>query len=150
MKLYIAIVSTITLLAVGAVLTIATVTSTPPINSIEPKPQTLSEEKLLGMINLWRGNKAYIEDKNLCEIAEFRAWQIQKNFNHDGVYSELVYGMTNFMRAGENLARDFSTERQTFEAWLASPTHKANLDADFTHSCIRCIEDDCVQIFAGY
>lgn len=32
-----------------------------------------------------------------------------------------------YLHAGENLARDFSTAPAIVEAWMASPTHKANL-----------------------
>jgi len=49
------------------------------------------------------------------------AWSLMKSYNY------------NFLHAGENLAVHFTTSREVVEAWIASPSHKANLlNANFT------------------
>lgn len=42
-----------------------------------------------------------------------------------------------YAKAGENLARDFDDSQQVTDAWMASPSHKANmLESDYTHTGI--------------
>lgn len=36
-------------------------------------------------------------------------------------------------RVGENVAYAYSTARATVNAWINSPSHKANLEGDYTH-----------------
>jgi uncharacterized protein YkwD len=42
-----------------------------------------------------------------------------------------------YAKAGENLARDFDDSHKVTDAWMASPTHRANmLERDYTHTGI--------------
>jgi uncharacterized protein YkwD len=117
----------------------------------------ISEDRLFKAVNQWResqNKQTYITSPVLCGFATQRVKEIQSDWSHDG-FKELsktgeVYKFQNFSQTGENILRDFSEENGGLESWLNSPTHRANLDSDFTHSCIRCENNYCVQLFGKY
>lgn len=105
-----------------------------------------------------QGLQPYMTDQTLCEIAESRLPDIKTNFNHDGMSAkaQILYQNSNFNGMGENLARFDYTDTEPNESlqlkmWLNSPKHRENLDNPFfTHSCLRCDQNYCVHLFAGY
>ena len=67
---------------------------------------------------------------------EHNSYMISINqVNHDG----FIDRKTNLQqvlgagRVGENVAYAYSTAASTVAAWVASPSHKANLEGDYTH-----------------
>ncbi|TBX66972.1 CAP domain-containing protein, partial [Flavobacterium silvisoli] len=44
-------------------------------------------------------------------------------------------------RVGENVAYNYSTAESAFSAWMNSPTHKANIEGNFTHFGISVTTD---------
>lgn len=104
------------------------------------------------------GLQPYIQDQKLCEYAETRLKELPKQFSHDGFRASIRAFRTtnNYATAGENLARFSYASREPNEldqlnSWLKSPTHKENLDnPTYTLSCLRCNQNYCVHIFAGY
>lgn len=119
--------------------------------TVSPTPYSLDQDRLFNIVNIWKtsqNSEPYIEDSRLCKLAETRLIEIEKNFSH----RDFDKHSRDFFNAslGENLSTGYSSEKETFDAWLASPTHKENLDKDYSHSCIRCNNNKCVQIFAKF
>lgn len=70
-------------------------------------------------------------------------------FSHDK-YVEFISQYADYVGMGENLARNFKTNQETFDAWMASPTHKANiLEKRYTHIGIAVSGSYVVQHFGG-
>lgn len=133
--------------------------STMPVEPVEPPVQDtyheLSSAKLWEVVNDWRYREdlpKYQEDPYLCEVAKERAVEIEEDFSHDQFEDSIEerYSSSDFNAFGENLARYFSYEEGVLRSWLDSPPHRKNLEADFTHSCIRVDGPFIVQIFAKY
>lgn len=103
------------------------------------------------------GLQPYIKDQNLCESTDRRFDQTSKSSYHTGFKEEAdaLMEITKFRNVGENLA-DFSyssepNEKFPLNMWLDSESHRKNLDNPaYTHSCLRCSNTHCVQLFAGY
>lgn len=117
--------------------------------------QPLSEHKVWLLVQDWRGSvgkSPYIEDPLLCTYAERRLTELNGDFSHDKFYltSDEIYENSDFSSVGENLARLYYREQDVLDGWLASPSHRENLDMAYTHSCIRCGRVSCVQLFASY
>ncbi len=49
---------------------------------------------------------------------------------------------TGAIYVAENVAKDYDTINEAFEAWLASEGHRLNLEGDYTHSAISIKEND--------
>ena len=105
------------------------------------------------LVNEWRVEKGYepfIENDALCDVAKIRVKQIQVNFNHDIRYVKMIHDREPFDYMGENLAEGYNYERNMVWSWLASPSHRKNIANVFTHSCMVCEDNFCVQLFGGY
>lgn len=117
-------------------------------------PAQIDEDKLWTVVNEWKYEEdgySFSKNANLCEYADIRAKQIKTDWSHEGVkdFYPLIYSH-GFHNAGENLGRDIVREDYLLNSWLNSPTHRANLEKNYTHSCIRCEDNYCVQLFASY
>jgi uncharacterized protein YkwD len=58
-----------------------------------------------------------------------------ENMNHDNFYyrqQALIYQGAE--RVGENVAFGYQDGQSVVRAWLNSPTHKRNIEGDYTHS----------------
>lgn len=104
-------------------------------------------------------SQPYTQDQLLCRHAEARLLEVSKNFSHDKFENDTtsaLYKESSFNELGENLATrnvwwDLQNPSETLISWLSSPKHRKVLDSSkFTHSCLRCNETHCVQLFAGY
>ena len=117
-----------------------------------PSPMILlSDKRVWELVNEWRvleTYKSYKESELACSVANIRLKEVKKKFSHQGfLASRFCSGCT----LGENLAKDFGTSRSYVQGWLASPSHRKNLeDPRFTHSCIKCENNYCVHIFSQY
>lgn len=115
----------------------------------------ISSSQLFEDVNQWRATEnkpAFIENAELCSLATVRLEEIQDDWSHDGFLPKAnpLVEQKKFVMLGENLASQYQAgdEKLILNTWLLSPSHKANLDADFTQSCMKCDDDSCVQIFA--
>jgi uncharacterized protein YkwD len=156
-KLLIIIGSLVVALAIGLMITQPPEPSLIyPVITPYPTPKPLSAAKLEEMANIYRQglNKPPLKhDELMCEIANHRLPEIQTDFTHDQFYSitETTYKQHSELAGiGENLAKDFYTEVDTFGAWLDSPTHKNNLDAYWETTCVKCEQTTCIQVFGRY
>jgi len=133
-----------------------------PVSVPVVKHRPYSQQMLWSHIQNYKsesGLQPYIEDQKLCEYTEQRLSEMQGNYNHQGfeLSSSNFMNTSGFNRAGENLAsflylsNQEPKEETELHRWLASPTHRENLDNPlYTHSCLRCNQLYCVQLFAGY
>lgn len=65
-------------------------------------------------------------DAKLTRVAQARAEYICKDFSHDKFREQVVSKVTSSW-VGENLAKDFNDGKTLVAAWVASPTHYANI-----------------------
>ena len=55
------------------------------------------------------------------------------NHNDFVARSENLISVLNAKRVGENIAYNYNTPQSVVNAWLNSPTHKENIEGDYTH-----------------
>lgn len=101
----------------------------------------------------WRksqGLAEYVRDQRLCRIAEDRSddpIDYHKGFE-EKYGSKSVNPLINYpFIMQENVVFNYLDEESSLNGWLNSPPHRATLKKPYTHSCIRCYETTCVQIF---
>ena len=112
-----------------------------------PTPHIFNERELWGLIQEWRLKNnfpVFVESPRLCSIATDRV-DDEKFDNHKGFWEK--YGNLEYI--GENIGGDYFSEKELLLSWLNSPSHRTNLERNYTHSCLRCEDKYCVQIF-GY
>ncbi len=115
-------------------------------------PHRISAEVLTKIANDWRvqnGLKPYTESSIVCHIAEERLKEVKLDYSHSGFYKETSYFLQEVYLA-ENLARDWRTEEATFNSFLRSASHSANLKAPYRYACIRSDGNYVVHEFANY
>lgn len=120
-----------------------------------PTPYVITEERLWSVVNDWKINTSGIGYENnevLCQQAGLRLKEVQNDWSHDGFNdnAEIAKKTGGFSKVGENLARDYLYESEILNEWLSSASHKKNLDDTYTHSCIKCQNNYCVQLFGKY
>lgn len=125
-------------------------------NLVVTHPSTeVSDKDVYALVQNYRsstGKSQYVWSETLCYIAAKRVFDIQNNWSHDGMDKFMKEDMSRFpdiLTIGENLAKDYSTASEVVNGWLKSPGHKANLDKHFTHTCVRCNKNYCVQTFGN-
>ncbi len=64
---------------------------------------------------------------NLAACAMIRATELQSSFSHTRPNGQDWYTVAPNIMYGENLAYGYSTPESAVSAWMASPTHKANI-----------------------
>ena len=114
-------------------------------------PDSLTEDHLWMAVRDWRISQKfqpYTTDQRLCSLAEVRLKEIKTDYSHNGFYKHLKD--FSYVDLGENLAKDFYSTNKTLSNWLNSPSHRENLDAKFTYSCIRTDARYVVQIFGNF
>lgn len=129
----------------------------------QPTPlQEMNEDKLWELVNNWKfenfGYK-YQKDEILCKYALVRAKEVRLDWSHDGFdeVTDQIRAENNMGRIGENLASGYlgifagkNPDETALDRWLNSPLHRKNLDENYTHSCIKCKYNNCVQLFGKY
>lgn len=119
------------------------VTETPaPVAEVTPAPVVINypgqgtiEYELFVLINNERqanGLKPYTYRNDLASAASVRANEIVVSFSHTRPDGSPYYTVNSNIVYGENLAIGYESAREVFDAWMASPTHRANiLDPDY-------------------
>lgn len=109
-----------------------------------------NEDDLFQTVNEWRvqtNRLAYKKSEATCDFASVRAPQLKTDYSHNGFY-EHAKNLPKGQYFSENIAAGYIYADQTLKGWLASPPHRKALEADYTHSCIKCDSGYCVQIFS--
>lgn len=91
----------------------------------------------------------------MCEYAEQRLENMKTEYSHKGFRSTSREALNkyNLSYLGENLSEDIIDDSNwmVVDAWMASESHRKNiLDKNYTDTCVRCDDNYCVQIFAGF
>lgn len=135
------------LVSVSLVLTLISCTSTTPEENLttskaaEIKYNYSEDEiELARVINEYREsiglNKLELANYVSLKSEEHDEYMIQTNTASHAGFPERAEDITNALgakRVNENVAYNFDTAKSALGAWLASPSHKANIEGDFTH-----------------
>lgn len=117
----------------------------------QSKPFIIDEKILWSLIQNWRlenNLQPYTKDQNTCNLAYIRTTETQTDNSHNGFWNHTKDFLNNGL--AENLYYGSDKEQDILNGWLNSPKHRENLDYPYTHSCIHCLNNKCVQIFANY
>lgn len=150
MKIVTWIVVTVFLLLLAKYLadvTTAPIKPSTTVPTLYPTPYVFSEDRLWDLIQNWK-KPPYEKSEFLCSIASTRLEEVKANWSHQGFEADRF--CTGDCYIGENLVKNFSYEPVAFNSWLTSASHRENLDANYTHSCLKCSDSTCVQIFGYY
>lgn len=113
-----------------------------------------SNDSVWARVQQWRiekGKNTYTRDYYLCYIANARVKEVQTDWSHNGFWVHVPEMFRHgYYCVGENLARGFSSTESMLNAWLLSGTHRINLEWNYTHSCVVCSNNYCVQMFGIY
>jgi uncharacterized protein YkwD len=113
----------------------------------DSKPQLITdytysndETQLLDAINNYResqGKNPLIMINHISyKSQEHNLYMIEKNVvNHDffNERSSNIIEVLGAVKVAENVAYNFNNANTVLQAWLDSPSHKANLDGEYTH-----------------
>ena len=111
---------------------ISTPTQTAPIY---PTPVYPKATVIFNSVNEYRttqGKNTLKIDELLCAVALYRARESKTDWSHAGFFQ--LGNRLPFKQTGENLSKDFVNPIQ---AWINSPTHKANLDGNYRYEIGR-------------
>ena len=99
-----------------------------------------SELEAMNFINTYRVSVGLNELQQINHISykseEHDHYMIRNNVvNHNDFVarSENLISVLGAKRVGENIAYNYNTPQSVVKAWLNSPTHKENLEGDYTH-----------------
>ena len=99
-----------------------------------------SELEAMNLINTYRVSVGLNELKQINHISykseEHDHYMIRNNVvNHNDFVarSENLISVLGAKRVGENIAYNYNSPQSVVKAWLNSPTHKENLEGDYTH-----------------
>lgn len=110
------------------------------------------ENDLFEAVNNWRISQnlpPYKKSEATCDFAAFRAPQLKTDYSHNGFHEHLK-DLPNGQYFGENILGDHYYSDVSLNKWLNSPSHRKALEADYTHSCIKCDSGYCVHIFSYF
>lgn len=105
---------------------------------------TAFEENVFNQVNAIRlahNLQPFKKDAHLSQLAMIKAQDMVKRgyFEHESPHYGHPWDMASlfdyeYTSYGENIARNFTTAKETVEGWMASPKHRANiLKSSFTH-----------------
>ena len=99
-----------------------------------------TESKLITLINDYRQSKGLNPLTVINHISykseEHNFYMIDNNVvNHDYFHqrSDNLVRVLGAEKVGENIAYNYQTAESAMSAWLNSPSHKANIEGDYTH-----------------
>lgn len=110
-----------------------------------PTPKSIPVKKkldgglLFNLVNEYRASQGLQQMgwwHQLCEYSTERSEEVKDDWSHQGYQEDSTQGSGKLyqsvcpecIRTGENLAKDYWTEKEILNAWIGSPSHKANLD----------------------
>ncbi|MFD2907737.1 CAP domain-containing protein [Flavobacterium ardleyense] len=116
------------------------VSNSNPIETAKSYTHAVNELELLDEVNSYRVSVGLIPLQIIEHISHVSSQHNDymiavKNANHDG-FSERKSNLKQVLcavRVGENVAYGFNTSKATVSAWTTSPSHKANLEGDYSH-----------------
>ena len=88
--------------------------------------ERLGSVNMINNIRIENGLNPLTIDESLANCAEIRAQEAGEKWSHTRPNGEEWFTVDD-KSYGENLAKGFSNDAEMFDAWLQSPTHKANI-----------------------
>lgn len=121
----------------------------------QTQSQYINEDELWTEVNNWRklrNYSVYKKNDNLCRFTDIRLSETINDWNHNGFsnVADAITKETGLTLIAENIQKDESDPHKALFYWLQSESHRKNLEANFTDSCIKCRNNYCVQLFASY
>lgn len=109
----------------------------------------LHQRGLESLVEHWYKERGWVvtEKPDVCELASARSVEATTDWSHDGFYETALTALPNYSYLGENLSQE-GTPESIFTQWLASPSHRKNLETEFDYHCLRCTDKVCAHIFA--
>jgi uncharacterized protein YkwD len=111
-----------------------------PIETAKNYTHNASELDLLDKVNAYRVsiglNPLQIIEHISYKSSEHNDYMVaNQTVTHEGFEQrkENLQNVLGAYRVGENVAFAFATAQSTVSAWVNSPSHKANLEGDYTH-----------------
>lgn len=105
--------------------------------------QTEVENQMLGLINEHRQdlnlNELLFDSTSYYYAGEHTSYMISKGHTSHAQFDEraqLISEETGAESVAENVAKGYDNMEIALEAWLNSPSHKKNLEGDFTYSAL--------------
>ena len=115
-------------------------TSSASTQKAMPYTYNSTEIEAMALINNYRVSIGLNELKQINHISykseEHDNYMITNNVvNHDDFVarSENIMEVLGAKSVSENIAYNYNSPQAALDAWLKSPTHKANIEGDFTH-----------------
>lgn len=100
--------------------------------------QPIDSYKVYVLINDYRasqGLKLLRWNPEMCGFAKKRLNDVYTDWSHNHFLEAKNY--YNYVKAGENLAKDQWTEKEMVDSWISSPSHLENIiEPKFTDTCI--------------
>jgi len=98
------------------------------------------EMETMAIINKYRESKGLNSLERVNHVShkseEHDHYMIANNVvNHDDFVarSENIIKVLGALRVSENIAYNYKTSQAAFDAWMNSPSHRENIEGDFTH-----------------
>lgn len=87
---------------------------------------------LIGLVNNERANNRLNQleiSKSLMASSQYRSFYLERSgdWSHNGFLNSVIISRFNGHSAGENLAKDYDCDDEVINAWMLSPSHKANI-----------------------
>ena len=99
---------------------------------------TTAATTALSLVNTQRANAGLTAlqwSQGLADAAMVRAQEIVKTFSHTRPDGSDWWTVNSNLQYGENLAKLYNSPDSVVSAWMASPTHKANIMASGYKTC---------------
>lgn len=116
----------------------------------------LNSDKLWSLIEEWRtkeGLPAYIKDQRICDIANNRILEVDKEIKENAPHKGFVDAVKDFPIRGGSFSENIvgaGSEEEALDKWLRSASHSAALRKSYTYSCISTKGPYAIQEFANF
>lgn len=116
--------------------------------------QTAMENELFDLVNEHRKSLGLIElqfeSVSYSYAKEHTRYMIDKgqiSHAHFGQRAKSISAETGASDVSENVAKDYDTVMEAFEAWLDSPSHRINVEGDYTHSALSILPNEGGELY---
>gem|GEM_PF-5434586 len=139
------VIPILVLLGMGGLISLI---NNPPTSYQTSKPQSLDENKLWSLINEWgkqQGYQPYVKNTYLYDTAgKFLDFAL---YWSDNYLSDSLKPYFTISSYAWNYSVNRSPEESILNYWISTPSTKKNLTDYYYYSCLRCKDNNCLQLF---